>query len=263
MRRTRRTQGFSLVELSIVLVILGLLVGGILSGQALIRASELRSITTEYQRYTTAVGTFRDKYFALPGDMSNASSFWSGVGDGDGDGLIENNGTAADNEISLFWIHAANAQLIEGNFTNVAGTTMTSGTNNPRAKMSSAAWNVAHIGTVSVAGVSSPVAGATDPAAGTFFAGTYGNVLVYGSGTNALLPGGVLKAEEAWNIDTKMDDARPDLGSVTTLESQGADPVTASSCSNQDGATTALAASAYALTSTSRTACSLVLKTGY
>ncbi|MFZ4541879.1 MAG: type II secretion system protein [Rickettsiales bacterium] len=53
---------FSLVELSIVLVILGLLVGGILSGQALIRASELRSVSTEQQRYFTAIQTFRDKY---------------------------------------------------------------------------------------------------------------------------------------------------------------------------------------------------------
>ncbi|MFM9890490.1 MAG: type II secretion system protein, partial [Rickettsiales bacterium] len=68
--------GFSLVELSIVLVILGLLTGGILSGQSLIRAAELRSVSTEYNRYVTAVQTFRDKYFALPGDMTNAQSFW-------------------------------------------------------------------------------------------------------------------------------------------------------------------------------------------
>ena len=75
-------QGFSLVELSIVLVILGLLVGGILSGQSLIRASELRSVTTEYQTYVTSLGTFRDRYFALPGDLSNAASFWSTVASG-------------------------------------------------------------------------------------------------------------------------------------------------------------------------------------
>ncbi|MFZ4540311.1 MAG: hypothetical protein ACOYNL_00695 [Rickettsiales bacterium] len=50
--------------------------GGILSGQALIRASELRAVSTEYARYTTAAYTFRDKFFALPADMSNATSFW-------------------------------------------------------------------------------------------------------------------------------------------------------------------------------------------
>src|SRR3569833_2534544 len=69
-------RGFTLVELSIVLVILGLLVGGVLTGQSLIRAAELRSVTTQEQRYVTAVQTFRDKYFALPGDMTNATAYW-------------------------------------------------------------------------------------------------------------------------------------------------------------------------------------------
>lgn len=69
------------MELSIVLVILGLLTGGILAGQLLIRAAELRSVTTEYNRYVTAVQSFRDKYFALPGDMNNAAAFW-GAADG-------------------------------------------------------------------------------------------------------------------------------------------------------------------------------------
>ena len=74
LQRTR--YGFSLVELSIVLVILGLLVGGVLTGQSLIRAAELRSVSTEYSRYVASVHTFRDKYFALPGDMTNATQFW-------------------------------------------------------------------------------------------------------------------------------------------------------------------------------------------
>ena len=74
-----RPQGFSLVELSIVLVILGLLTGGILAGQSLIRASELRAATAEYQRYATSIQSFRDKYMALPGDMTNATRFWGSV----------------------------------------------------------------------------------------------------------------------------------------------------------------------------------------
>ncbi len=52
--------GFSLVELSIVLVILGLPTGGILAGQSLIRAAELRSVSTEYNRFVTATQSFRD-----------------------------------------------------------------------------------------------------------------------------------------------------------------------------------------------------------
>lgn len=69
--------GFSLVELSIVLVILGLLTGGILAGQSLIRAAELRSVSTEQSRWVTAANSFRDKYFALPGDFRDATKFWN------------------------------------------------------------------------------------------------------------------------------------------------------------------------------------------
>jgi len=68
--------GFSLVELSIVLVIVGLLVGGVLTGKSLIRAADLRSVSTDYEGYRTATSAFRDKYFGLPGDITNASSFW-------------------------------------------------------------------------------------------------------------------------------------------------------------------------------------------
>jgi hypothetical protein len=74
--RSYSAEGFSLVALSVVWVNLGLLTGGILTAQSLIRAAELRSITTDYNRFITASQTFRDKYFALPGDMRNATRFW-------------------------------------------------------------------------------------------------------------------------------------------------------------------------------------------
>lgn len=128
-------KAFSLVELSIVLVILGLLTGGILTGQSLIRASELRSVATEYQRYITATQTFRDKYFAIPGDMNNATRFWgrhstdgwcvtnssaavnaaTGTCDGTGDRLV-NWGPAASQsgENFQYWRQLALAGMIEG-----------------------------------------------------------------------------------------------------------------------------------------------------
>lgn len=76
MMKKARHNGFSLVELSIVLVILGLLTGGILAGQSLIRASELRSVGNDVGRFYTATQSFRDKYFALPGDMAIATQIW-------------------------------------------------------------------------------------------------------------------------------------------------------------------------------------------
>ncbi|MBN8543497.1 MAG: prepilin-type N-terminal cleavage/methylation domain-containing protein [Alphaproteobacteria bacterium] len=246
------SRGFSLVELSIVLVILGLLTGGILAGQSLIRAAELRAVSTEQQRYAAAIGTFRDKYFSIPGDMNNATSFGAAawVGNGDGDGLVETTGTATTNEISLFWIHMAAAGLIEGSYTNIANTTLTAGTNNPRSKLNNAGWNVGNLGTV-----------ATTPTT-TYFEGSYGNAFLFGGGTSATLPTEALKPEEAWNIDTKADDANPATGAIVTLERDALAAAAAAGCSNPVAATTTLAASTYALDQ-SGVNCALVIKTGY
>lgn len=69
-------RAFSLVEIAIVLVILGLLTGGVLTGQALIRASELRSLTTVVREFQSAKDIFKDKYFAVPGELLTYQSFW-------------------------------------------------------------------------------------------------------------------------------------------------------------------------------------------
>lgn len=216
-----RISGFSLVELSIVLVILGLLVGGVLSGQSLIRAAELRAVSAEYQRYYTAVQSFRDKYFALPGDLTNATQFWGvahatpatcqttvGTGtqtcDGDGDGRVEefvNNGY----EMFRFWQHLANAGLIEGNYTGVRGASGVYhhilGTNAPRSKMNNAGWAFSNLDNF-----------AGD---GNTYALDYGNMFWFGSVAGNERPQAeVLKPEEAWNVDTKVDDGRPATGKV-------------------------------------------------
>lgn len=69
----RRNQGFTLVEIAIVLVIVGLLIGGVLKGQALISSAKSNSIIKKMQSLQTAYYSFQDRYSALPGDMANAS----------------------------------------------------------------------------------------------------------------------------------------------------------------------------------------------
>jgi prepilin-type N-terminal cleavage/methylation domain-containing protein len=86
-------QGFTLIELSIVLVIIGLIVGGVLVGQDLIRAAAVRGQISQIEKYQTAVNTFRTKYDGLPGDLSNAANFGfqprgSCPGQGDGNGVL-------------------------------------------------------------------------------------------------------------------------------------------------------------------------------
>lgn len=215
---------FSLVELSIVLVILGLLTGGILAGQSLVRAAELRSVTTEYDRYRAAVGSFRDKYFALPGDMPNATKFWGVISlvdnscrngsptttetcDGNGDGLIAEIGRSA--EFYRFWQHLANAGLINGNYTGASNglgsneaDSIGIGQNTPVSRMANGTWFV------------NTEYGWTSAWWGS--AVSSGNYFIFGGNEygGPYMDTPMLKPAEAWNIDVKIDDGKPGSGNV-------------------------------------------------
>ncbi len=218
-----RTQGFSLVELSIVLVILGLLTGGILAGQSLIRAAELRSVSADANRYQAALYTFRDKYFALPGDMTNAKSFWlqraagtnlacqqtvgvtTGTCNSDGNGQIDQlSGDVSYGERFLIWQHLALAGLIEGSYTGAstsAGFIGISTANSPVGKMSGSVWAEYYM---------PPISGNPQ-----YFDGSYGaNTLMLGTTNGTYL----LKPEEYWNLDVKMDDGKPASGKIYSLK---------------------------------------------
>lgn len=206
-----------------MLVILGLLVGGVLAGQSLIRAAQLRSVATEYSRYFAATRSFRDKYLAIPGDMANATRFWEVLAspattcattnatglptcDGNGDGIIPWNTDATSNEKFRFWQHLANAGLIEGQYTGAGGGGTydtyfhVPGRNAPASRISPAAWGISH-GTI---------------ANGDAFkyAGSWGNFMKVGIAGVHEPVDGFLKPEEAWNIDIKLDDGRPASGKV-------------------------------------------------
>lgn len=220
-------RGFSLVELSIVLVILGLLTGGILAGQSLIRAAELRAVTTEHDRYRTAVQTFRDKYFGLPGDITNAHKFWGAADGGDGTGSDcrmesattatcsgDGNGqicyttacTAGTWEKYQVWKQLANAGLIEGSYSGASGLTTPANTicvgsaanqslagcNVPASKFGNGYWEYFYVGNIT-----------SDP---YMFDGSYGNSLQ--------LVQTSLKPVELWSIDVKVDDGRPAYGNL-------------------------------------------------
>lgn len=232
-------RGFSLVELSIVLVILGLLTGGILAGQSLIRASELRAVTTEAQRYITVTQAFRDKYFSIPGDFPDATRFWTrmnsnadcvtnssasvgtpGACDGNGADGIHSTGASQVGEPQQFWRHLALAGLIEGSYTGIAGSGggwhCTIGSSCPGSKLNAGGWGQDTLNTYG--GDSS------------WFSGTYGNIFVFGAQTATEYPSAaVLRPEEAWNIDTKMDDGKPGQGRVFAVRY--------STCTNATGAT--------------------------
>jgi prepilin-type N-terminal cleavage/methylation domain-containing protein len=111
---SKRQNGFTLIEIAIVLVIIGLLLGGVLKGQELITGARVRNLIQQQDGVKAAYFGFLDRYRALPGDFSGAKAAINGVtNDGDGDGKIESTGA----EHILVWHHLAKSGFINGSYT--------------------------------------------------------------------------------------------------------------------------------------------------
>lgn len=119
--------GFTLIELSIVLVIIGLISGGILLGSDLIRTAEIYRQIKQIEELQTATNTFRVKYNCLPGDCANAVNFGFGTVDsdnGDGNQIVYTDiagDRLANQEAVNFWYHLSAAQLIAETFSPWVG----------------------------------------------------------------------------------------------------------------------------------------------
>jgi prepilin-type N-terminal cleavage/methylation domain-containing protein len=221
MQENSRQRGFTLIELSIVLVIIGLIVGGILVGQNLIAASQVRATITQVEKYNTAANTFREKTGYLPGDINAAAAVQFGLaargqyaGEGDGNGLIEGvwgNDPSANGfpyqlrgETVLFWADLSQMGLIEGQYTvasccNLPSVT-TAGALYPAAKLGNGNYFLA------TSGVSSDYGSQTG--VNYFSLATLTQV-----GDEATTTPGLTVAQ-AFAIDTKVDDGLPQSGNV-------------------------------------------------
>lgn len=239
--------GFTLLELSIVLVIIGLIIGGITAGQDLIRGAELNSVISEKNKYSVAFNTFQLKYNSLPGDMSDAEAYWgtahvtdatcrttaSATGatcNGDGDGQIELTATRS-REIHRAWQHLSNAELISGSYTGTQGSggvwSVTPGDNSPESPLGSGGWTIfSETDTASLGGFYGDIFPITSS----------NNWLQLGnvSGTNALYIDPILEPAEAKSLDDKVDDGAPGTGSLTTFNN-----TRHSTCASNDTAATA------------------------
>lgn len=201
--------GFTLIELSIVLAILGLIAGGIMGGQTLVKTSQLRGVVVQATSYASATTQFVEQYGELPGDFSRAARVWAGAVSGNGNGIIsELPGANAAGENFQAWKHLMSAGYISGSFT---------GTSGPAS------------GADAVPGVNVPVGtlrntvfwytswGMQDASSTDFFPGNYNNLLVYGGAKKNSWPWGkTMSGANAYDIDKKVDDGFPGQGAVRT-----------------------------------------------
>jgi prepilin-type N-terminal cleavage/methylation domain-containing protein len=234
--RPYRLHGFTLIEISIVLVIIGLLVGGVLVGKSLIEASRLRAQISQFEQFDTAANTFRNKYNCLPGDCPNASSFGlSGIisatdtpSDGNGDKVVNciglwgggcgNMGENVGGENSSFWQHMANAKLVAPMIYSTSlnfaqpGQLVTLGLSTPRPKLSNGGSNVTGGG---IAVINTAIFNAGSAAADQM---PFNNIYYVGYHT-AILGGvsGMLRGADVHSLDMKLDDGYPSTGTVRSI----------------------------------------------
>lgn len=223
--------GFSLLELSIVLVIIGLLAGGVMVGQDLVRSAELNSIIVDINKLKIALNSFKLRYNALPGDMRNATQYWGIAAgtlgndatcraagstgmttcNGNGNNIIGGQvvtGHADDNELFRAFQHLSNAGLIEGSYTGIAGpggsTHAQSGINTMKSDIVSSGFSLYTFGSVT--------------SAGSLFIGVYGLSAYLGAEqSSGPQRSGLFTPAEASSIDTKLDNSKPGSGWIRTM----------------------------------------------
>lgn len=179
--------GFTLIEIAIVLVIIGLLLGGVLKGQELINNAKVRNIISQQDSYKAAFFAFQDRFRALPGDYPVAAANANiGVNlGGNGDSLI-NSSAACANESTIAWVHLVRSGFISGNFAGDCGV----------------APDAANSPTNAYGGVVQIIFDNLFSGAPAAPAGSAHNIR-----TGALIPVGIIS-----EIDRKLDDGFPNTG---------------------------------------------------
>jgi len=228
-----KRSAFSLIELSIVLIIIGLLVAGVTGGAALIKTAELRSVMSEARGYNVAVNSFYVQYDALPGDYDTAIATSLA---GNNNGFIEYGSV---NDVA----EGVNAydQLVESGILDDEGLTITAwsattdafvaqipGTHMPESKVKGGGWT---FGAISAAAPSVSTSDASYAILTGATVATEFVTLTYAP----LVPTGILSPSDAVSIDTKTDDGDALTGTVRSILNGVSTPTTGTCYDSDDG----------------------------
>lgn len=226
-RAMNRQSGFTLLELSIVLVVAGLLIGAVLGGKQLIESSKIRADISTVEKLNTAVGAFKLKYGELPGDITTATSYFAtcdgvttNVANGDGNGI-----TASDSGTGWVMVEPYHgmielgcAGLVSIGSRHVGNNDFVPGNGFPASKVDGGGGIIlaGHIATRTNYILMGQRRGWVSYDGG--FSGTSCICLI----TNASWPNnstrGTYTTVQAKSIDTKMDDGLPGSGGVRSLK---------------------------------------------
>lgn len=213
----RSQAGFTLVELAVVMIIIGLLIGGVLKGQELVKNAQITATVAQIKGIDAATSAFRDMYSGIPGDLRNATTRIAGctataspvcnAAAGTGNGQLSTAPTATPGtEASAYFVQLALADLLSGIDTAAATTCASWGLCYPEAKAGSGAGlQIGYFAGGALGGAAAAPRGhyltiQTGPQTGQ---GTT-------AGAQALTP------NQAARIDSKVDDGRPATGSVVS-----------------------------------------------
>lgn len=191
---------FTLIELAIVLTIIGLIAAGVVGGRSLFEAARVRKTLQQVSSYKVAYLAFKSQYDAVPGDFSDAFTYWGtacadvvGNCSGDGDGRIEPH----TRESTPSFMHLSLAKLIPNTFTPLTNIWSMDNTNSPVGEWPYSIFTFMSVDTIG--------GGWSERANTGLWFGKYDTGWPYGV---------FLLTVEARNIDLKADDGLPQSGSI-------------------------------------------------
>jgi len=202
--------GFTLIELSIVLIIISMVIGGIVGGRTLIHNAELNKVMTEVNNYKTSIMQFKDKYDYLPGDFPYAFDHWPSAGCTDVWVGSSTAGCNGDGNRQIFsfpgkeqlraWQHLNLAQFISQSFTGeLNGTDYTYNVNIPESSIKNSGYIIRYDAT-----------------------NTYGelhNNIMFGAKSGpAFLWAPVFNSPDAHKIDKKLDNGVAFSGKIVSVD---------------------------------------------